>query len=203
MNRKQKSEKRLFSIGHSNHPLEAFLKLLKMHSVEVLIDARSHPQSRHAPHFSAQTLDAAVTKIGAKYLFLGKELGGRPEGRKFYDDEGHVLYSRLAQSPSFLEGIRRLEEEIKNRRAAILCSEEDPTCCHRRLLVGRVLATRGIALDHIRGDGLIQKEEELSLKETRRSNQSQQTLFEEPKDSEWKSIQSVSQKRQRQSSLKH
>lgn len=199
-----KAERYLFSIGHSNHPLEAFLRLLKMHNIEILVDARSHPYSRHAPHFAMQSLNDAVARVGTKYLFMGKELGGRPEEDEFYDDEGHVLYSRLSQSPNFLEGVQRLEKEMEGHRVAILCSEEDPSCCHRKLLVGRVLAERGIVLKHIRGDGRIQLDSEVGDKRTLQPHDKGQTvLFHEPGEPVWRSIQSVSQKGKRMSSSEH
>lgn len=48
-----------------------------------------------------------------RYLYLGEELGGRPRGDELYDDEGHVLYSRVSRSELFLRGIARLEEGIR------------------------------------------------------------------------------------------
>jgi hypothetical protein len=33
----------LFSIGHSNQPIEAFVDLLVRHGIEVLVDVRSQP----------------------------------------------------------------------------------------------------------------------------------------------------------------
>jgi hypothetical protein len=42
-----------------------------------------------------------------------------------------------------------------------MCAEEDPLNCHRRLLIGRVIWDRGVALDHIRGNGRLQTEDEL------------------------------------------
>jgi len=195
------SERRLFSIGHSNHPMEAFLDLLKQHRIEVLVDARSHPYSRFASHYQAGSLRNAVADVGIKYLFLGKELGGRPEGDEFYDAEGHVLYSRVAESPLFLEGIRRLEAGVSRYRVALLCSEEDPSGCHRRLLVGRVLATRGILLDHIRGDGRVQTEAQLQAEEEQHRTKGQAELFEEPyQEKAWRSTQSVLPKGARQTS---
>lgn len=191
----------LFSIGHSNHALETFLGLLKQHRIEVLVDARSHPYSKFAPQFDAGPLKKEVTGAGIKYLFLGKELGGRPSEDEFYDADGHVLYSRVAESPLFLEGIRRLETGVTKYRVALLCSEEDPSACHRRLLVGRVLATRGVPLDHIRGDGRIQTEAELQAEEERRRINGQIGFFEEPpQEKAWRSIQSVLQRGRRQSS---
>lgn len=189
------AERRLFSIGHSNHPLETFLALLRRHRIEVLVDARSHPYSRFASHFDTGSLKKAVVEAGMKYLFLGKELGGRPEGDEFYDAQGHVLYSRVAESPEFLEGIRRLETGVTRYRVALLCSEENPSGCHRRLLVGRVLAAHGIMLDHIRGDGRVQTESELEAEEEQRRTRGQTALFEErEEEEEWRSIQSVLQR---------
>jgi len=187
-------------IGHSNHALETFLGLLKQHRIEVLVDARSRPYSNFAPHFDAGSLEEMLTRAGIRYLFLGRELGGRPNGEEFYDAEGHVLYWRVAESALFLEGIRRLETGVTKYRVALLCSEEDPSACHRRLLVGRVLATRGVLLDHIRGDGRIQTEAELQAEEERRRTDGQIEFFEKPpQEKAWRSIQSVLQRGRRKS----
>lgn len=193
--------RRLFSIGHSNHALERFLDLLRQHQIEVLVDARSHPYSRFAPHFDTRSLKEAVTRAGIKYLYLGKELGGRPDGDEYYDTEGHVLYWRVAESPLFLDGIERLESGIAKYRVALMCSEEDPSACHRRLLIGRVLATRAVQFEHIRGNGRVQTEAELQAEEERRRTNGQIGFFEEPsREKAWRSIQSVLQRGRRQSS---
>lgn len=192
----------MFSIGHSNHPLGIFLELLKQHRIEVLVDARSHPYSRFASHFDSGPLKKAVISSGIKYLSMGKELGGRPEGGEFYDAEGHVLYSLVAESPLFLDGIRRLETGIIKYRVALLCSEEDPSGCHRRLLVGRVLETRGIPLNHIRGDGRVQPEAEIQAEEKQRRTKWQIGFFETPQEKVWRSIQSVLQRGRQKNSSK-
>ncbi len=192
--------RRILSIGHSNQSLEAFLGLLRLHQIEVLVDARSHPYSKHAPHFDARPLKEAVKASGIKYLYLGKELGGRPAGAEFYDADGHVLYGRVAQSPLFLEGIRRLEEGAQKYRIALMCSEENPTSCHRRLLIGRVLAARGLTLDHIRGDGRIQAEMELANTEGTQQGGEQPGLFGQREERAWRSTRSVLPRRPQLSS---
>jgi len=192
---------RLFSIGHSNHPAEGFADLLKKHDIEVLVDVRSHPHSRHAPQFDTSGLNALLAKAGVKYLYLGRELGGRPEGEDYYDAEGHVLYARLATSPLFLEGIDRLQKGVQTYRVALMCAEEDPLNCHRRLLIGRVLRERGIALDHIRGDGRLQTEDELLRTQPRQRPASEQTdLFHAAQEVAWRSTRSVSRRNQPPSS---
>ncbi len=185
----------VFTIGHSNHPAKKFAGLLKEHGIEVLVDTRSRPYSRHAPHFNARDIEASLSDAGIGYLFLGRELGGKPEGEEFYDAEGRVNYALVEKSRPFLDGIHRLESEIQARRVALLCSEEDPAGCHRRLLVGRALSERGIAVRHIRGNGSVQTEGETAG--------DQPVLFSEAEVSVWKSIRSVSRKRRRPSSSGH
>ncbi len=182
----------MFTIGHSNHSAERFFGLLKGHGIEVVVDTRSHPYSRHAPRFNARTLEAALSRDGIGYLFLGAKLGGRPEGEEFYDGNGRVDYELVGCSGPFLDGISRLESEIQSRTVALLCSEENPAGCHRRLLVGWALEERGIAVRHIRGDGSIQVEGE--------TDGGQPVLFPETEARSRKSILSASRKRRRPSS---
>jgi len=156
------SASRIYSIGHSNHVIEKFLQLLELHRIDVLVDVRSVPASRFAPQFGHARLRASVVDAAREYVFLGKELGGRPGGAEYYDDEGHVLYGVRAAAPDFVDGLARLAELSARRRVAILCSEENPESCHRRLLVSRALAPRGIGVEHIRGDGRLQQESELA-----------------------------------------
>jgi len=182
-------ENPVFTVGHSNHPAEKFLRLLKGYGIEVVADTRSRPYSGYAPHFDARALEAVLSRDGIGYLFLGGKLGGRPEGEEFYDAKGRVDYALVGCSRPFLDGISRLEREIRTHTVALLCSEEDPARCHRRLLVGRALEERGVTLRHIRGDGSIQTECEM--------DGGQPILFPETEVSPRKSIRSVSRKRRR------
>lgn len=192
----------IFSIGHSNQSVEAFLSLLQQHQIQVLVDVRSSPYSRYVPHFNGTPLAVAVRQAGIKYISMGKELGGRPDGDEFYDVDGHVLYNRVAEASFFLGGIKRLKEGGRTYRVAIMCSEEDPTDCHRHLLIGRVLTEQGIELLHIRGDGHMQTESELAPpKETLAYAQSLWgEELSEQKEGTWRSIRPVSPKKQPPSS---
>ena len=184
----------VFTVGHSNVRQEAFIALLKTHGIEVLVDVRSAPYSKYVPHFNGDTLKRAVVAAGIKYLYLGRELGGRPAEPGFYDACGHVRYDLVAKSAAFVGGIERLVRGIAEHRVALMCNEEDPSECHRRLLVGRVLAEHGVAVRHIRGDGRIQSEQDLADQEAKHEHATSQQEFafavkEEP---EWKSTRSVS-----------
>ena len=187
----------VYTVGHSNVSQEAFIALLQQHRIDVLVDVRSAPYSKYVPHFNGDALKQAVVRTGIKYLYLGGELGGRPREREFYDAKGHVRYDLIAESPEFRKGIERLLRGIREHRVALMCNEEDPHECHRRLLVGRVLTARGVAVLHIRGDGRIQPEAELAEAERKDApaDVQQEFAFAAREKPEWKSTRSVSQAR--------
>lgn len=192
---------RIYTIGHSNQDVAAFLALLRMHDVEVVVDVRSAPYSRYAPQFDKRALDVAVTGAGMRYLYLGKELGGRPDGDEYYDDDGRVVYSRVEPSALFLSGIERLLTGIQKYRVVIVCSEENPVGCHRHLLVGHALNRRGVQVLHIRGDGRIQYDEEIRAAGAPEES-GQLSLFPVEEVRERKSIRSVLPRDRRPTSSK-
>ena len=151
----------MLTIGHSNHSLEKFLGLLRQHDVAVLVDARSQPVSRFLPHFNRKALESAMAASGIGYLFLGDALGGRPKARECYDADGKVDYDRIAAQGFYQRGIEQLLEGVARLRVCVMCAEEDPSRCHRRLLIARTLVERGVEVRHIRGTGAIETEQEL------------------------------------------
>jgi len=180
----------LWTVGHSNHEFEAFVDLLRPQQIEFVVDVRSYPYSRFAPHFNREDLQPALKSAGLGYLFMGDELGGRPARDDQYDDEGHARYDLMSREPAFEQAIERLIDGAANHRIAILCSCGRPDECHRRLLVGKVLADRGVELNHILPDGGLETEAVVDLAD----DPSQTSLFgndEQP----WRSTRSVSHRR--------
>lgn len=170
----------LYSIGHSNQSLETFLELLKKHQVEVVVDVRSKPYARYATHFSAPLIQKSITDAGFKYLFLGRELGGKPDRQDFYDAEGKVDYARIAESCLFRSGMTRLKKGLSIYRIALMCGEENPEGCHRRHLIARAAQEDGIIVQHIRGDGRLETEEDLIRQgKERQGDNGQLSLFEQ------------------------
>ena len=143
---------KIYTIGHSNHPIEKFLSLLQAHSIATAFDIRTNPASRFSPQFNRKSLDQSLNEVGIEYEFLGKELGGRPKEDGFYDKEGYVLYERLASTSEFRRGIRRIAEASEMTRLALLCTEMDPKECHRHHLLATYLMERGFTILHILRD---------------------------------------------------
>ena len=86
----------IYTIGHSNHSIEVFIKLINNHGINAVGDVRSHPYSRFVPQYSQDSLKGALTTAGIAYVFLGKELGARSENPACYKD-GKIQYDRLAK----------------------------------------------------------------------------------------------------------
>ncbi len=149
----------IWTIGHSSHSGERLRELLGMVGAEVVVDVRSAPYSRIHPQHSRRAMEPALRAVGIDYAFLGRELGGRPPEPELYDAEGRVRYDALSATGRFLAGIDQVTRLAADGVTVLLCAEEDPTRCHRRLLVGRVLADRGFAVRHIRGTGVVEAEE--------------------------------------------
>lgn len=145
----------LYTIGHSNHEITAFIELLHQHGITALGDVRSHPYSRYVPQYSHEPLKTALTDAGITYVFVGEELGARSNNPACYR-RGKVQYDRLAQEPCFAEGIKRVMEGMERYRIALMCAEKDPLDCHRALLVARKLFESGIAVSHIHYDGSLE-----------------------------------------------
>jgi uncharacterized protein (DUF488 family) len=144
----------VLTIGHSTHSRELFLALLQRAHVSALADIRSVPHSRHLTHFNRDELKQTLREAGIKYVFLGKELGGRPVDPQMYCN-GVADYEKMAAAPQFQNGLERVIGGARKYRIALMCSEHDPLDCHRCLLVGRALLARGVHVQHVLSDGQI------------------------------------------------
>ena len=152
---------RILTIGHSNHSVERLLARLQQHGVQVLVDVRSQPYSRFAHQFNRENLEPVVTNAGLQYLFMGEELGGRQLGKIADHQERLAAYDRIAALPAFQRGIERVLTGAQEYRIALLCAEEVPTECHRRVWVARALREVGACVSHIRGDGRLDADDAL------------------------------------------
>jgi uncharacterized protein (DUF488 family) len=151
----------IFTVGHSNHNIKTFIDLLQKHDITALADVRSRPYSRYLPHFCQAQLKDYLEADKIRYVFLGQELGARPEDQSCYVD-GKALYERIAATDLFTEGIRRILKGVKSRhRIALMCAEKDPLTCHRAILVCKNLKEYDLDIQHIKSNGDLESHGEL------------------------------------------
>ncbi len=122
----------IFTAGHSNRPITDFLGILKKSKIEVLADVRTIPLSRFCPHFNQKALEATLTKAHIKYLYRGKNLGGR------------------GVNVGYEEAIDELVGLVKKgTRVAVMCSEGDYHDCHRYSTLTPSFEERKLTVEHI------------------------------------------------------
>jgi uncharacterized protein (DUF488 family) len=152
----------IYTIGHSTHSWEDFLRLLAAHGIEVVADVRSKPYSRFNPQFNRDVLMNHLEEAGKRYLFLGKELGGRPQDpeRPLADE---LVWEYIRSRPQFREGLTRLLDEARHAKVCLLCAEADPGRCHRGQLLAPELMAQGVEVRHILADGSLLEHRDVKI----------------------------------------
>jgi uncharacterized protein (DUF488 family) len=137
----------IFTVGHSTHPIEEFIGILKAHGVRKLIDVRTVPKSRHNPQFNEDALAASLRASGITYRRM-QSLGGLRHARKDSANEAWQNasfrgYADYMQTEEFSTAIGQLLERGRTNNAAIMCAEAVPWRCHRSL-IGDALVVRDV-----------------------------------------------------------
>jgi uncharacterized protein (DUF488 family) len=173
-----------YSIGHSNHSIEIFVRMLQSHGVNCVTDVRSAPYSRRHPQFNRESIKTDLQLADIKYLYLGDSLGARHSSPSVLSPEGKVDFSRVRLMAAFQAGIDRVISGIQQGlRIALMCAERNPFDCHRFVLVSRELADRGVRVEHILAGGPLVSQQALEqqLLEKYGLHRYQPGLFEQPK----------------------
>lgn len=142
----------IFTIGHSNRPIEEFIRLLEAHGVKRVVDIRTIPRSRHNPQFNSDELSKSLMRAGIDYTPM-KELGGLRHAKRDSINTGWKNasfrgFADYMQTPEFAAGIDSLIEVAAEKPTAIMCAEAVPWRCHRSL-VADALVARKIGVEHI------------------------------------------------------
>ncbi len=146
----------VFTIGHSTHPLDEFIRMLQEHGVTLVADVRTVPRSRHNPQFNRETLPTSLGAVGLGYVHL-PGLGGwrRPQPdspNQGWRSPSFQGYADYMLTPEFEDHLTALIDLTGRERLALMCAEALPWRCHRSLIADS-LVVRGIPVAHIMGPG--------------------------------------------------
>ncbi|MBI3709621.1 MAG: DUF488 domain-containing protein [Proteobacteria bacterium] len=142
----------VLTIGHSTHPVDAFIGFLRSHGVGLLVDVRTRPGSKRNPQFNQPALATALAACGIAYRHEG-ELGGFRQPRLNSPNLGLRSawlrgYADYMQTAAFADALGRLIGLAAGRRVAVMCAEALPENCHRSL-VADALTANGVRVEHI------------------------------------------------------
>lgn len=142
----------IYTIGHSTHPIDDFIEILKHYGITELMDIRTIPKSRHNPQFNGSELAHVLRNHHIGYRHQAN-LGGLRHARAdsinmAWENKSFRGFADYMQTPEFQEGIDKLIEIAHEKTMAIMCAEAVPWRCHRSL-IGDALLARGIHVEDI------------------------------------------------------
>lgn len=152
----------IYTIGHSNHPIDFFYGLLKTFSINCLIDVRSVAASSYNPQYNKEPLSNFLKLNKINYLHFAEEFGARHTDPDLLDEDGKVNFERVRKSWHYKNGVARLWQGIeKGYVIALMCSEAEPLDCHRFSMLAVGLQADGFEVKHILKDKTIKTNAEL------------------------------------------
>jgi uncharacterized protein (DUF488 family) len=151
-----------FTVGHSNHSIDAFVDLLRGADIGLVADVRKMPMSRANPQFNGDALAAALAAVQIAYEHIaalgglrGKAAVVPPDVNGLWTNRSFHNYADYALSESFQQGFADLLDMGATRRCAVMCAEAVWWRCHRRLIADYLIA-RGRTVFHIMGPGRLE-----------------------------------------------
>ncbi len=149
---KEQGRTAIFTIGHSNHPIDKFTEMLLSHKIELIADVRTIPKSRHNPQFNGEALAAGLKNHDIQYVHM-KGLGGLRRPRKdstntAWENASFRGFADYMETEEFEKSLIELIEAARKQRTALMCAEAVPWRCHRSLIAD-ALAVRRITVVHI------------------------------------------------------
>lgn len=148
----KKMPHKIWTIGHSTHPIEKFIAMLQSHGIATLADVRRFPASRRHPQYNAAQLQRELAAYGMEYQPF-PELGGRRPARvdshnTAWRNDSFRGYADYMETSEFQQTADRLMKTAAGRPTAIMCAESLWWRCHRGLIAD-YLKIRGIEVLHI------------------------------------------------------
>jgi uncharacterized protein (DUF488 family) len=149
---------KIWTVGHGTRPVEELASILGGARIELLIDVRAHPGSRRHPQFNRGPLEQALAVHRIAYRWEGVALGGfrkpRPDSANVALRNGSFRgYADHMGSGEFTTAASGLIESARGARLALMCAEQHPSQCHRRL-ISDWLVSHDVEVEHLLKEGL-------------------------------------------------
>ena len=131
--------------------IDQVLAELRRAGVSLLIDVRAVPLSRK-PGFSKRQLAAGLDERDIAYLHLqglGTPKPGRDAVRAGHPERMEPIFREHMRSDRAQAELAQARQLARNGRVCLLCFEQDPMTCHRRLVAEMISAETGQPITHL------------------------------------------------------
>ena len=151
----------IYTIGHSTHKTDYFIKLLKKYDINLVLDVRSSPYSKYAPQFNRELIEEKLENNGVNYNFVGSTFGARQKDLNLYSEDGILDFCKVKESEKFKFCVNKVIDNVNCANIVLMCSEKEPVDCHRSILISEVFSKRNINIKHILANGEIETQTHL------------------------------------------
>jgi uncharacterized protein (DUF488 family) len=144
-NSRSKHDADFFTIGYTGRTIGDFIELLTEAGVSCLVDVRHSAVSPYKPDFSRRNLQTHLSGHGIEYVHLPhlgipRDVRGYAVGERNRDVlwewyDANVIQAHLWNLDWFFNSV--------NHPVALMCTEVDPTSCHRHR-IGLALERMGL-----------------------------------------------------------
>jgi uncharacterized protein (DUF488 family) len=139
-------------VGFSTRTVEELVAILVSVGVELVVDVRTVPRSRHTPQWNRAAAAATLPFHGIRYHHL-PALGGFRKPRLDSPNLGWRNlsfrgYADYMATPGFAVGLDELLAVAGEATTSFACTEAVPWRCHRSLIAD-ALTVRGIEVRHL------------------------------------------------------
>lgn len=143
----------IYTIGHSNYPLDKLIHMLKYFKIDTVVDIRGTPYSKYNVQYNKEAFEKSLKTSGFNYIYMAREFAAKRFQKSSYNKEGYCDFEKAILEESFKTGIQRLINGCeKGYNIVLLGAMQDPIRCHRSILVGRELKKHGFKVNHILDD---------------------------------------------------
>jgi len=151
----RKNEMVIWTLGHSTHSFDEFMRLLDLACIRCIVDIRLYPGSKRYPQFNRENLNTELEKKEVRYIHM-VDLGGRrvpkPDSSNIaWKNAAFRGYADYMETPTFITAVDELQAIAEVSTTAVMCAEGLWWKCHRAL-VSDYLKMNGWKVMHIMPD---------------------------------------------------
>lgn len=128
----------IFTYGHTNITSEQLIPLLKQNGINCIVDCRFTITENTSINTSTTELKEALKQHNITYLPFSQHFGH--VAKEAINKKGEIVYKKIIQTSSFLEGITRLKNGVeKGYTICIIDNDIDTIHSRRFLYIGKYL----------------------------------------------------------------
>lgn len=162
----------IYTIGYASFELPRFIKEIKKHGIQCVVDVRSIPASSHFPDYNHEQFEKKLLSQGIYYRHY-PEFGARQEDNQWYTKEGYLDFEKYTSSDYFKKGMTKIQDSMKLGYSFVfMCAEKDPLDCHRAIMVSKAFHDDGYSIKHIevnkKGEEYLEDHEDLEKRMMRK-----------------------------------